>query len=156
MTRLSGFLAAATVLIAAPVASADPAVPQPDTPCSPALAGVTTLLPGTSAPLVCQDRQWQPVPLPADASDRWLTAGPAIALHGEGLRNPNLESGDWTATQLDPTARCRAEQRAVVSAGVVGAPQVSDGAAGQPLSLTVLPSLYSIELSGHCLWTRNG
>ena len=56
-----------------------------------------------------------------------------MTLHGEGRRNPNVGSGDWTATPQDSTSRCRAEQSTVVSPGVVSPPQTAEGPAGQPL-----------------------
>jgi hypothetical protein len=76
-----------------------------------------------------------------------------MTLHGEGLRNPSVASGEWMATPQDAGTQCRAVQRAVVEAGVVGPPQIAEGTEGQPLSLHVVPQLYSIELSGYCLWT---
>ncbi|MDR3664517.1 MAG: hypothetical protein P4L86_29730 [Mycobacterium sp.] len=144
----------------APVATADPAAPQQDQPCPSAAAEATTM-PGTPAPvsgantpLRCHDGRWQPVAMPADPSDRWLSTGPVVALHGQGLRNPNLLSGFWTGTPLDPSTTCRAQQRAVVSAGVVSPPTVSESAPGQPVSFDVAPVAYSVEFSGYCLWTR--
>jgi hypothetical protein len=151
---LCALLAAA--LAVPPAASADPAAPQPDSPCPAEFTGATTMLPGQSLPLVCQGQRWQAVTAPGDPSDRWVSFGPAMALHGEGLRNPNLASGAWTATPLDPDARCAATQHAVVSAGVVGPPVTAEGSPGQPLSLQVLPSLFDISMAGYCLWTRTG
>jgi len=107
-------------------------------------------------PLVCLNGQWQVVTSPPPPNDKWLSAGPAMTLHGEGLRNPSLASGAWTAVPQDSTSTGRAEQRAVVDAGVVGPPQVAAGQPGRPLSLHVVPQLYSIEMSGYCLWTRTG
>ncbi|MGW0159650.1 hypothetical protein ACWDUN_10055 [Mycobacterium sp. NPDC003323] len=141
------------LLTAAP-AYAEPVVPQPGSSCSVDLTDVTTMLAGQSTPLVCRDGRWQPVPAPAAPSDRWVSFGPTMALHGEGLRNPNLRSGSWTATPLAPDARCAASQQAVLSAGVVGAPMTAEGAAGQPLSLEVAPRLFDIAMTGHCLWVR--
>ncbi|HEY7054090.1 MAG TPA: hypothetical protein VH496_18450 [Mycobacterium sp.] len=77
-----------------------------------------------------------------------------MKLHGQGLRNPNIMSGDWTATPQRTDSRCRAEQLAVVRAGEVGPPMVREGATGQPLSLQVVPNLFSITMSGYCLWTK--
>jgi hypothetical protein len=77
-----------------------------------------------------------------------------MTLHGEGLRNPSVASGNWTATPQDPTSRCRAEQQTVVGPGVLSAPQVSEADAGQSLSLQLPPRLFSIEMTGYCLWTR--
>ncbi|MCX2712314.1 hypothetical protein [Mycolicibacterium sp. J2] len=154
LTRIAVLFA--TALAAPAVAWADPAVPQPDSPCTPDLSGAATLPYGLSLPLVCQDTHWRAATEPGDPSDRWVSFGPPIALHGEGLRNPNLSSGAWTATPLDPQARCAATQHAVISAGVLGPPVTTKGEPGQPLSFQVLPSLFDITMTGHCLWTRTG
>jgi hypothetical protein len=112
--------------------------------------------PDDRSPLECLNNQWQAVTSPQPPNDRWLSFGPPIKLHGEGLRNPSIKSGDWTATPQDSSSLCRAEQQAVISPGVVGAPQVSEGKPGEPLSFQVVPRLFSIEMSGSCLWTRTG
>ena len=139
---------------AVPVASADPPAPQADTPCASALSGVMTWPADALTPLVCVDERWQEVTSPQPPNDRWLSVGPTITLHGEGMRNPNVASGQWIATPQEPGSQCRAEQQTVVSPGVKSAPQLSEGRPGQPLSLQLLPSLFSVELGGYCLWTR--
>jgi hypothetical protein len=136
------------------VASAGPEAPQPNTPCSANFAEAMTWLPNDKMPLMCASNQWQAVTVPYPISDRWLTYGPEMKLHGEGLRNTNIRSGDWVATPQDSASRCRAEQLTVVDAGVVSSPQVAEGTAGQPLSLRVLPQLFSITMSGYCLWVK--
>ena len=83
------------------VATADPVAPQPDMPCASNLSDVMTWAPGAKMPLVCRAQQWQLVATPQPPNDRWLSYGPAMTLHGEGLRNPNVASGDWTATPQD-------------------------------------------------------
>ena len=105
-------------------------------------------------PLACQNDQWRPVTTPQPPGDRWLSYGPEITLSGEGRRNPNVRSGDWTATPQDSSSRCRAEQTVVVGPGVVSAPEAAEGQAGQPLEVTVLPRLFDMQLSGYCLWER--
>jgi hypothetical protein len=77
-----------------------------------------------------------------------------ITLHGQGMRNPNLTSGQWTATPQDSETVCRAQQETVIEAGVLSAPQVSQGAQGQSLSLEMLPNLFYAGLSGNCLWVK--
>ena len=144
----------AVVLSTAPVASADPPAPQAGTPCTSDLSGVMTWPADAQVPRVCVDDQWQAVTSPQPPNDRWLSVGPTITLHGEGMRNPNVASGQWIATPLDSGGQCRAEQQTVVSPGVKSAPQVAEGKPGQQLSLQLLPSLFSVELSGYCLWTR--
>jgi hypothetical protein len=152
-TALAIFVLAAT-LSAAPVAFADPPEPQAGTQCTSDLAGVMTWPADVLTPLVCVDGQWQAVTSPQPPNDRWLSVGPTITLHGQGMRNPEVASGQWTASPLEPGSQCRAAQQTVVSPGVKSAPQVSEGKPGQQLSLQMLPSLFSVELSGYCLWTR--
>ena len=71
------------------------------------------------------------------------------------MRNPNLSSGQWTATPQDAETVCRAQQETVVEAGVLSPPQVFEGKPGQQLSVEMLPKLFYVELSGHCLWTED-
>ena len=150
-------VATLALLLSAPaVAWADPEVPQPGTPCASDLTDAMTWPRDGKSPLECLDNHWQGVTTPQPPNDRWLSFGPLITLHGEGLRNPNVASGDWIATPQDANSSCRAEQRAVVSPGVVGPPQVTESQKGQPLSFQVVPKLFSIEMSGYCLWTRRG
>jgi hypothetical protein len=136
------------------LALADPEAPQPGTPCSPELSDAMTRSPDDREPLECVNNQWLAIPTPQPPNDRWVSFGPPIMLHGEGLRNPDVASGDWTAMPQDANSGCRAVQRAVVEAGVVGPPQVAESTAGQPLTFQVVPQLFSIEMSGYCLWTR--
>lgn len=154
---LAALAEAAAVLSAPTAAYAEPLVPQPDTPCPSNLADTMTWLPEQKINLVCRrqsnDRyQWKIVTSDYPSSDRWLTYGPALTLHGEGTRNSNLRSGDWIALPQAPDSQCIAEQIAVVAAGVVSSPQVDAGATGQQLSFRVLPNLFSITMKGYCLW----
>jgi hypothetical protein len=147
--------AALALLFTAPgVASADPVAPQPNTPCPSGFSDVMTWLPGAKMPLACQDGRWQAVTSPQPPSDRWLSYGPEMTLHGEGRRNPSVRSGEWTATPQDSNSRCRAEQSAVVSPGVVGPPQTAEGQPGQQLDFQMVPRLFDLQLSGYCLWER--
>jgi hypothetical protein len=146
----------ALLLSASAVAWADPEVPQPGTPCASDLSGTMTMLPDNRLPLECINHQWQALTTPQPPNDRWLSFGPPITLHGEGLRDPNVASGDWIATPQDANSSCRAEQRTVVGPGVVGPPQLTESPKGQPLSFQLLPRLFSIGMSGYCLWTRSG
>jgi hypothetical protein len=141
-------------LVSAPVASADPVVPQQDAQCSSSLSGAMTWPPDTKMPLECLNGQWQAITSPQPPNDKWLSFGPTMTLHGEGMRNPSVQSGNWTATPQDLNSVCRAEQQSVVSPGVLGPPQVSEGKAGQQLSFQMVPRLFSIALSGYCLWER--
>lgn len=152
---------AATMAVAAPaVASAEPAVPQVGATCPADLADAMTQLPGVGDFLICRDqpdgsRSWAEAPVPFDPNDTWLSYGSGITLHGQGFRNPNLVSGTWTATPLDPQTRCGAEQVTVVSAGVLAPPQSSLGEPGQPLSVELLPKLFTVTMTGECLWSRD-
>jgi hypothetical protein len=138
------------------LAWADHEAPQPGTPCSSDLSDTMTWPTDAKSPLECLDNQWQTITSPQPPNDRWLSFGPPIVLHGEGLRNPNVASGNWTAIPQDSNSSCHAEQRAVVAPAVVGSPQVAESPKGQPLSFQVVPQLFSIEMSGYCLWTRVG
>jgi hypothetical protein len=150
--------AAVTMLLSSTgVAAADPVAPQADTSCAADLDGAMTWPTDAQAPLVCADTSWQPVVDPYPIDDRWVSYGPAMTLHGQGRRNPNLLSGDWTATPQTPETTCEATQLAVIPGSpTVGAPHVDKGDAGQTLSLEVVPVLYTIEMTGNCLWQRSG
>jgi hypothetical protein len=144
-----------SALIATITAGSGSALADPGRPCTPALAGAMTWPAGDVAPLVCADGAWAAVADPYPISDRWLSVGPALTLHGEGRRNPQLESGDWTATALTTDTRCSATQLAVVPGSpTVGPPRVDRGDRGAALSLQVVPHLFSIEFGGDCLWQR--
>lgn len=149
-------LLVAAVTLPLAVAVADPPVPQPDTSCTSNLADALTFLADGQTALVCTDGgRWQPVGTPYPNSDRWLSYGPPINLHGEGLRNSMIASGDWTASPLTGDTRCRAVQKAVIlGTPNVGPAVTTEGEPGQPLSFQVVPKLFSIELSGDCLWQR--
>lgn len=159
--RVAGAVAGAVAgsVIAAPGVSADPATPQAGTPCSQDFVGALTQLPDSRTMLFCRAHpgaapQWEVFDDPYPHSERWLTYGPTLTLHGEGMRNREIESGAWVALAQDPQTRCSATQLAVVSSGKVGAPQVSTADPGQPLAFQVLPLLFSIEMSGNCLWEK--
>jgi hypothetical protein len=144
----------ATTALLTPSASADPVAPQPGTGCSSDLSDVMTWPPDAKMPLECASGQWQAITSPQPPDDRWLSFGPTMTLHGEGQRNPSVQSGNWTATPQDPNGQCRAEQQSVVSPGVLSPPQISEGKAGQPLSFQMVPRLFTIALSGYCLWEK--
>jgi hypothetical protein len=156
-------VAAAPPLSAAACAHAEPArdhvVPQADAPCSETLADALTQLPDGQTFLVCRSEpggyRWTPFTGPYPSSDRWLSYGPELKLHGQGLRNPEILSGQWVGSPQDPGSSCSAEQAAVVSAGEVGPPQTSTGKPGQPLHFEVLPVIFSIKMTGYCLWQRS-
>ena len=145
-----------TALLAAPApASADPQAPQPGAPCATALAGAMTWPADAKTPLSCSGGQWGPVADPYPVSDRWVSYGPTMTLHGEGRRNPSIMTGAWTATPLDGETSCRAAQYAVIpNTPQVGKPIIAQAPAGEPLTLEVVPRLFTIEMTGDCLWQR--
>ena len=150
---------ATATLIGPPVVSAEPVAPQPDTPCSESLAGALTQLPDLKTVLQCRNQQsgeyrWQSFGSPYPNSDRWLTYGPQLILHGEGQPNREIDSGDWTAYPQASGGQCRLPNTTVIRAGELSRPQVSTGEPGQPLKLRVLPLLFTIELTGYCLWQK--
>jgi hypothetical protein len=145
-------LALVGVLSAPAVVHAEPLVPQPDTACSTDLAGALTQLQDLTTLLVC-DGRWRLSDDPYPNSGRWLTYGPTLTLHGEAQRNREIDSGDWTGYPQDPDGRCTAEQVALASEGP-GPPQGSTGEPGQPLRLRLQPLLFTVELSGFCLWQK--
>jgi hypothetical protein len=153
-------VAAAALSFGSAPAHADDPVPQAGSSCPVEFANVMTQLPGGRDYLVCQpvperSGSWTPAVVPFDPASRWLSYGPPITLHGQGFRNPNLRSGRWTVTALDPVTVCGADQVAVVSAGVLAPLVHSQSAPGQPMSLDVLPKLFTITLSGDCLWSED-
>ena len=149
--------ATAAAFASSPVvaANADPVAPQTNASCTAEVKDVLTLPADATAPMVCDGANWQPVTDPYPMSDEWLSTGPVMTLHGEGRRNPMLESGRWTATPLTPESACGATQFAVVSGTPTLTPPQSDrGEPGRPLTLEVVPRLFTIELTGDCLWQR--
>lgn len=156
---LLALLAGPVVLASAALANADAEVPQVGSPCAADLAGAMTLLPDQSTYVNCAqsgvDNAWSPVQTPFEPSDRWLSYGLPITLHGQGMRNPNLSSGQWTATPRGPQTRCTVTQTTVVQAGVLAAPQVTEGEPGVPLAVAMQPKLFYVELAGDCLWVKD-
>lgn len=142
-------------------AHAAPRTPQPDADCSLNLVDALTRLPDDKTTLVCVDQgggsyRWVTYDSPYPMSDRWFSYGPELRLRGQGLRNPEMMSGRWTGYPQDPDGRCGAEQIEVLRAGEVGPAQTVTGRPGEPTEITVSPTMYSIELTGHCLWQQAG
>jgi hypothetical protein len=156
--RRCGVLLAATAALSFGVATAraDAPVPQAGASCPADFADVMTRLPDVGDFLVCQaSGTWVPVLGPFDPASRWLSYGAGITLHGQGFRNPNLRSGQWTATPLDPSAVCSADQVTVIGPGELAPVVHSPGEVGQPLHLDVLPKLFTITMNGDCLWSED-
>ena len=93
MLRFVVGLVAATALALPAVAAADPVAPQPGTPCGANLADAMTWPSDGTAPLACTGNQWETVDSPYPISNRWVSLGPPMKLHGEGLRNAAIKSG---------------------------------------------------------------
>ncbi len=150
-------VAAVAVAAGAGVANAEPVAPAVGSSCADSVAGAFTQLADGTTFLACEGvsggYRWQRVSAPFEPSDRWLSYGPALTLHGQGRRNPEILSGQWTATPQDLVSACSAEQAPVTDAGVAP-PQKTVGKPGQALDFEVLPVVFSIELGGDCLWER--
>jgi hypothetical protein len=133
MAAASMGVAAAALFGAPACAHAEPqqpqpvTTPQPGTPCSENLAGAMARLVGGTTNLVCTGQgdgyQWTVLTSPYPLSDRWLTYGPELRLHGQGMRNPEIMSGRWTGFPQESDAVCMAEQVTVVGAGEVSPPE---------------------------------
>lgn len=148
--------AAATVsavcaLAAQPVAVADPAT---STDCTPDLAGVSTKRFEAEVVVLCKNGMWYPQPADAPPSDRWVSFGPTLSLHGQALPNPNVLQGTWNAVPLGPWTRCRSVQQTGVAAGAVSKPSVDQGPPNAPMTFDVITNVVSIQFSGYCLWVR--
>ncbi|TFV55450.1 hypothetical protein E4P42_22775 [Mycobacterium sp. PS03-16] len=148
---VTALLVGASALTLVTAATGQAAPPTPGAVCPAAAERALSQSPDGGV-VECRAGQWQAYGGPYPSSDRWVSGGDGLHLHGQGMRNAEMLSGPWTAIPLDPGARCRAEQTAVVSAGEVGPPQVAEGAPGQPLRFAVLPVMFSIHLTGDCLW----
>ncbi|HNM85291.1 MAG: hypothetical protein U0Q20_06990 [Mycobacterium sp.] len=136
----------ATALATAPAALADP---QSSSLCP---EGALTSVP--DGRLQCRAGQWLPSTNVNPAAGQWLTYGPPLTLSGTGRRNPEIASGSWIGRPQEPRSRCRAEQVPLAGQPQSQPPAVTTGDPGQPLSMQVPPTLYSITLSGDCLWQR--
>jgi len=139
------------------VANAEPVVPAVGSSCPDGVADAFTQLADGKSFLACQgvsaSYRWQPVSTPFEPSDRWLSYGPGLTLTGQGRRNPEILSGQWTASPQDPSSTCSAEQAPVTDAGVAP-PQTTAGKPGQVLHFEVVPVVFTITLTGNCLWER--
>lgn len=149
---------AAAAVVPVGTAGADVVPPAVGTGCSPALDGAMTLLPDQTTYVTCQKAgaglAWTPVQTPFPPNDTWLSYGPSITLHGQGMRNPNVSAGEWTATPQDADTVCVVTQTDVVEAGVLATPEVSQGEQGKPLTVRMDTKLFYVELAGNCLWVK--
>jgi hypothetical protein len=172
---LASWIAAAAFaqIVAVPVAVADaPVVPRPDAPCTPQLANVKTwnlnqspdAQPFTN--LQCQNLGatgylWKPTPVMLPYTS-WLSLGSDTK--GEyragtmlGVPNENGEydlhfPSTWIGTPQASDAQCIAEQTPETGGSMLGPPTAKAGGTGRPLVVDVIPNLWQLKLSGHCLW----
>ncbi|WP_029108677.1 hypothetical protein [Mycobacterium sp. URHD0025] len=143
-----------------PAGPSETTAPQPDAPCADGLAGALTPAdPGAIGNnrrlLQCDDGTWQAFGGPYPSSDRWLTTGPELVVHGQGRRNPEAAAGTWTGMPQTTEARCSAEVVDVVAAGQTSGPMTSAADPGQPLTLEISDHMFTVKLSGYCLWARS-
>jgi hypothetical protein len=165
-------LAAAAVVAAVGVGACAPANAEPAAPtqtvapqtgsgCGENLDGALTALPQPAAEtgrakslLQCTGGSWQPFLDPYPASDRWLTTGPELVLHGQGQRNPEVRAGTWTGIPQTDETQCHAVVVDVVAAGETSPPEAHGADPGQPLTFDISDHLFTVRLSGYCLWQR--
>ncbi|OMB93804.1 hypothetical protein A5733_15405 [Mycobacterium sp. NS-7484] len=160
----------ATALTTSACAHADPepippgppetAAPQADSACAENLSdALTPAEPGQTANnrrlLLCDGGTWQPFGSPYPASDRWLTTGPPLVLHGQGRRNPEAKAGNWVGTPQTTEARCSVEVVDVLGAGRTSEPETVSAEPGQTLTFQVSDHMFTTTLSGYCLWSRS-
>ncbi|OLP00107.1 hypothetical protein BVU76_22290 [Mycolicibacterium porcinum] len=133
--------------------------PQADGACAESLSDALTLMghgpAGNNRRLLqCSGGAWKPSDNPYPSSDRWLTTGPLLILHGQGRRNPEAKAGTWTGSPQTTEARCGAEVVDVLGAGKTSEPATFTGESGQPLTFEVSDHMFTVKLSGYCLWQR--
>lgn len=143
-----------------PPGPSETTAPQPDSPCPASLAGALTpadpaQLGNNRRLLHCADGTWQTFSDPYPSSDRWLSTGPGLILHGQGRRNPEAAAGTWAATPQTAEAHCSVEVVDVLAAGRTSEPQTFTAAPGQPLTFDVSDHMFTMKLSGYCLWARS-
>jgi hypothetical protein len=144
----------------APPGPAQTTAPQSDTSCAESLAGALTpadaaQLGNNRRMLQCKDGTWQPFADAYPSSDRWLTTGPEVIVHGQGRRNPEAKAGTWIATPQTEAARCTVEVVDVVTDGRTSQPETSTADPGQSLTFEISDHLFTMKLGGYCLWQRS-
>lgn len=104
--------------------------------------------------MTCQDGKWVLDTTVYPSSDRWVSYGPALTVHGQGRRNPEFLAGSWIGTPQGEDVRCAAETVEVVRAGELGPPAPVSAEPAHRLELTVPTRLFTVTLTGFCLWQR--
>src|SRR3954454_7467672 len=107
----------------------DPEPPGPDTPCAEGVAGALTQLPDHKTLVRCQKQQdndfgWQIFTAPYPNSNRWLTYGPQLILHGEGQPNREIVSDVLIANAQVGKGQYIIKQQAYYRAGELSSPQI--------------------------------
>ena len=127
------------------------------------LDGAVTQLPDQSTEpgarkslLECKDGSWQDYRAEYPNSDRWLSTGPELVLHGQGVRNPEFMAGHWTGTPQESDAICHA----TYVQGGDDNPKITqthevNGDAGKPVEFEAPVRLFTVTLTGNCLWERS-
>lgn len=133
--------------------------PQPDTACTKSLAGAFTSadpaqLGNNRRLLICDGAVWQAFGGPYPSSDRWLTTGPPLILHGQGRRNPEAKAGTWLGAPQTVEARCGVEVVDVLGAGKTSEPETFSAEPGESLNFEISDHMFTTKLSGYCLWAR--
>lgn len=139
----------------------DVGVPAVGASCSAGLDGAVTALPSQPGDPVnrknllrCTAGSWQTDNDEYPSSDRWLVSGPELVLHGQGVRNAEMFAGTWTGIPQTPEAVCTAVVRDATG-GKIADPQTVTAGAGQRATFPASDWLYTVTLSGDCLWERS-
>ncbi|WP_099022447.1 hypothetical protein [Mycolicibacterium palauense] len=150
---------------ASAVGHAEPEAPQADASCAGLPAG-TMARTAADALVQCSGDRWQPFTGVYPSSDTWLSSGsepesepgseqgPALVLHGQARRNPEMMAGTWVGVPQDPQGSCGATVSDVIAAGEMAPPKQLTADPGQSLTMTVSTQAATIELTGPCLWQR--
>jgi hypothetical protein len=131
-----------------------PPPPAVGAACGGNLDGALTGAGDTKNLLTCSGTTWQQYLDPYPSSDRWLTTGPELVLHGQGRRNPEIQGGTWMGTPQTTDTTCGAEIVDVLGAGKTSKPQTLAADPGRPLTMDVSDHLFTVRLKGYCLWQK--
>lgn len=147
------------------LASADPGSQEPapapalDASCAENLDGAVTELPGQAEDgrrnfIECRSGSWQAFTAEYPSSDRWLSNDTGLELHGQGVRNAEMFAGTWTGTPQTPDTVC-ATKYSDATGGKIADPVTATADPGQPVSFEASDWLFSVTLTGDCLWQRD-